>query len=78
MSGAAPDGGSSVKSLRNIWQQRADQTVKEKDKEQQPPPSPSSKASAALNNSTFDPFSVYGITFTTDQGRNHVVSPLNK
>lgn len=68
--GGAP---TSFNSVRSIWQQRANQTAKEK--ESQPPPSPSSKASAALGGvPSVDPFSGYGISFSPDNNHALVVS----
>jgi S1-C subfamily serine protease len=68
------EGKPSVRNLRSMWQQRADQSTREKI--DQPPPSPSSKASAAINaqsHASFDPFTPYGISFTSDQNKALVV-----
>jgi hypothetical protein len=68
------EGKPSVRNLRSMWQQRADQSTREK--VDQPPPSPSSKASAAINaqnQGSFDPFTPYGISFTSDQNKALVV-----
>lgn len=68
------EGKPSVRNLRSMWQQRADQSNREKI--DQPPPSPSSKASAAINaqsHASFDPFTPYGISFTSDQNKALVV-----
>jgi hypothetical protein len=70
--------GVNFKSVRSIWQERANQTAREKEKtDSQPPPSPSSKASAALGGGpVFDPFAGYGIAFMPDNGQALVVSVL--
>jgi hypothetical protein len=76
--GKESTGGANFKSVRSIWQERANQTAREKEKsDSQPPPSPSSKASAALGGGpVFDPFAGYGIAFMPDNTQALVVSLL--